>query len=195
MAITSVKTGSSFTNLQKYDNFLGPNAAYNPSSFESIATVTATSGTSVTLSSIPSTYQHLQIRWQAARNGSSNGQLNMRINGDTGANYAYHAVYGDGATVTALGGASDTRIQYLGFVRGSSFDYKARGVIDLHDYASTTKNKTVRNFAGVDTNGAGTMWLTSGLWMNTAAVTSITFDLLGDTFNTTEFSLYGIKGA
>ena len=30
MAITSIKTGSSFTNLQKYNDFLGPNPAFIP---------------------------------------------------------------------------------------------------------------------------------------------------------------------
>ena len=47
MAITSIKTGSSFTNLIKYNDFLAGNTAYNPippNSYESIATVTVGSG-------------------------------------------------------------------------------------------------------------------------------------------------------
>jgi len=63
MAITSIKTGSSFTNLVKYNDFLGPNSAYIPTSYESIASATGTgSSNTITLSSIPSTYKHLQLR-------------------------------------------------------------------------------------------------------------------------------------
>ena len=164
-------------------------------SYESIATVTANSGTSATFSSIPSTYTHLQVRYYAARDGG-NGQLNVRFNSDTASNYADHYLYGNRTSVNAGADATQTRINYLTFFKDSFYDYKASGILDIQDYASTSKYKTTRNFAGVDVNGSGgTIWLSSGLWMSTSAVTSITFDLLGDTFGTSVFSLYGIKGA
>lgn len=162
--------------------------------FESIATVTATSGTTVTFSSIPSTYQHLQIRYYGARSGGP-GQLNLRFNSDAANNYAYHRLRGDGSTASATGGASSSRLQLLNAVQDSSNAYKASGIIDIHDYASTSKAKTVRNLSGWDGNGTGLIVLGSGLWTSTAAISTITFDILGDTFDTTQFSLYGIKGA
>jgi hypothetical protein len=45
-------------------------------------------------------------------------------------------------------------------------------------------------------NGTGEVRLTSGVWMNTAAVTSLSIVNLADNFATTSvFSLYGIKEA
>jgi hypothetical protein len=69
-------------------------------------------------------------------------------------------------------------------------------IIDIHDYASTTRNKTVRSFEGSDNNGTGDVTLVSGLWLNTAAVTSATVSVLGGINYAagTTISLYGIKG-
>jgi hypothetical protein len=72
-------------------------------------------------------------------------------------------------------------------------------IIDIHDYASTTRNKTFRFLTGNDRNGAGILALFSGLWMSTSAITSLTFvpNNIGgaQTFiSGTTFSLYGIKG-
>jgi hypothetical protein len=69
-------------------------------------------------------------------------------------------------------------------------------VLDLLDYTSTSKYKTVRNLAGYDSNGFGSIALNSGLWMNTVAVTSISISpRVGTLFNAnSRFSLYGIKG-
>jgi hypothetical protein len=194
VAITSIKTGSSFTNLVKYNDFLAGNAAFSPSSYESIASVTANSGTTATFSSIPSTYSHLQIRGYGARNGG-NGGLALRFNSDSGANYAVHYINGSGAAVGAFGDTAQNYLLYLGEVPPSTFDYKGVTIIDIIDYASTTKNKTVRSFSGNDRNGTGgDIRLSSGVWLSNAAVTSVTISLQGDTFATSTFALYGIKG-
>jgi hypothetical protein len=170
-------------------------------SFESIATATGTgsSGT-ITFSSIPSTYKHLQIRL-IANNNSGSFSLRMRLNGDTGTNYAHHVLEGGGSSAYAYGAASANAILYVGSAiggGGSGSNFFAPSIIDIHDYASTTKNKTVRTFNGHDTNGATDaqqIRLTSGLWMNTAAVNSISIIDASANFTTTSvFSLYGIKG-
>ena len=69
------------------------------------------------------------------------------------------------------------------------------GVYDILDPYSTTKNKTTRLFGGRGfVTGDHKIVLASGLWRNTASVTSI--DLVAnDNFVTgSRFSLYGIKG-
>ena len=193
MAITSVKTGSSFTNLQKYDNFLGPNSAYNPSSFESIATITPSGTNTVTFSSIPGTYKSLQIRGICTDAGQNT--LLMRFNGITTASYASHEIAGDGATAVASGGSSQLNMQIAGRNNGLSANasYLAGVIIDIHDYASTTKNKTVRCFNGYDANGTGNIGLDSGLFASTSAVTSVTL-YIGSNFSSgTTFALYGIN--
>jgi hypothetical protein len=201
MAITSIKTGSSFTNLQKYNDFLGPNAAYIPSSFESIATINVgTAVSSITFSSIPSTYTSLQIRFMAsAAYGSyNNTTIRCELNGDTtSSNYYFHALYGEGSSAIAQA----TQLQKItqGLDSPTTTSIYGVGIIDLHNYAITTQNKTLRAFAGFDTNGevsANRVYLSSMLWMNTSAINSI--KLIGQDGNWTvgsTFALYGIKGA
>ena len=163
--------------------------------FESIASATGTgsSGT-ITFSSIAGTYQSLHIRGQYRPTTSYHG-LYIRINSDTGSNYASHTLNGTGTSAVASGSASQTYI-YTNYENATDA-YYADLIIDIHDYASTTRNKTVRFFTGVDKNGTGSsITLGSGLWMSTSAITSVS--LIADTgsFNTaTTFALYGIKGA
>jgi hypothetical protein len=66
-------------------------------------------------------------------------------------------------------------------------------VIDILDYANTNKYKTMRTLSGYDANGSGNVGLFSGLWMNTAAVTSINLLTFYDQYATySSFALYGI---
>jgi hypothetical protein len=170
-------------------------------SYESIATATGT-GTSatITFSSIPSTYKHLQIRWIARSTfaTASAVNINTQINADTGANYANHRLSGDGSATTAAGAASATEMVFPFMVSGNSATagIVGTGIIDIQDYASTTKTKTLRVFGGVDTNtSAGRVAIQSGLWNSTSAMTSISFTSNDGNFGTTtSFALYGIKG-
>lgn len=200
MAITSIKTGSSFTNLVKYNDFLGPNSAYIPSSYESIASVTADGSSQfVYFTSIPSTYKHLQIRGIAKNSsGSGDDNLYLRFNGDTGNNYAWHYLTGNGSSASA-GAVAPWGVTAIGKIpagSGYSSDYAASSIVDIIDYASTSKYKTWRGFNGNDTNDTnGSIWLTSAVWMNTAAINEIQIGCSNTFTNKTTFALYGIKGA
>jgi hypothetical protein len=173
--------------------------------YESISTVTVGSGGTSTISftSIPSTYTHLQVRAFGQTNRSTYGldSVLFTVNGDTtNSNYAYHILAGDGATAYSAGPGVDRRAQFawaLGTTTGSNW---GNGVIDILDYANTNKFKTIRSFGGVDTNGTvggigGTVGIGSNLWMNTSAVTSITITpFIGSTISQySSFALYGIK--
>lgn len=165
--------------------------------YESIATATGTgsSGT-ITFSSIPSTYTHLQIRMTC--NDSNNGNyLQMKANNDGSAsNYVRHFLAGNGSAVSAGGTASGTYASWLDSTYGGySTNTNSVKIIDILDYASTTKNKTFRGFFGYDQNGAGDVIISSGLWLSTSAITRI--DIIDGTNFTTgsTFALYGIKAA
>lgn len=197
MAVSRVSLSSITQGFPKSRSFLDGNSAYIPSSFESIATTTlSTTTTNITFSSISSSYQHLQIRiLSRASNASVDRAISLRLNGDTGANYAYHYVDGDGATATATAAASATSMVSIK-TAGASAGANTFGVciIDIHDYASTTKTKTVRLFNGFDNNGAGNVLIASGLWNSTSAVNS--FTIVNTSFlSGTTVALYGIKGA
>jgi hypothetical protein len=165
--------------------------------FESIATITG-SGTpsTVTFSSIPSTYKHLQVRFRTLGNSSGTDPY-LRFNGVNTTTYDWHSLKGNGsaASVTASPGDDGIRLMYGA---DTSTTYPMSAIIDIHDYTNTSKNKTVKIFAGQDFNGTygGPVILGSGLWRSTSAITSLSFILLGGPLYTTTsvFSLYGIKG-
>jgi hypothetical protein len=171
-------------------------------SFESIAKVVSVGGeSSLSFTSIPSTYKHLQIRGIGKANFPSVASLwtTLNFNSDTtAANYANHQLTGDGSAVSASGATATGAIQVSSLVSndGSETNIFSAFIIDVADYSSTTKNKTVRSFSGNERNTTPSLIeLSSGLWINTAAVTSITFNRPGFTFiSGTTFSLYGIKG-
>jgi hypothetical protein len=163
-------------------------------SYESIATVTVGSGgaANITFNSIPSDYTHLQVRGITGNvtSGNASSGVYYAANSDTtNGNYKSHALYGDGSSVTA---SSSNRL--LGLI-GSTNGYNAY-VIDILDYKNTNKYKTVRSLGGFDQNGYGFIWYASSVWMNTNAITSLTFNSDGGNFlQYSQFALYGIKGA
>ena len=116
----------------------------------------------------------------------------MRFNGDTGSNYARHYLYGDGATVSASGNATTTSMWVQ--AGGGNTTYPTVAIIDIHNYASTSQYKTQRVFSGMDSNSAtGWAQLSSGLWMSTSAITSITITQSYNYSTSATFALYGIK--
>ena len=169
-------------------------------SYESIATVTVGSGGSatVTFSSIPATYTHLQIRSiSRGTYAGSNTPVRFQVNSDTGFNYATHWITGNGSSASSGAGVS---VEYLHSFRQPAdtaiSNTFGTGITDLLDYTSTNKYKTVRSLSGYDVNGGGELHLYSGVWMNTNAITSITmFPNVGNFAQYSSFALYGIKGA
>jgi len=156
--------------------------------FESIATATGTgsSGT-ITFSSIPSTYKHLQIRMFALTSAASD------VYWSTPSTSYNHTLYGNGTTAAANASAGLT---YLMWSAQPTDTYPLVGIIDIHDYASTTKTKTIRMFNGIDKNGSGDVILESALRNSTSAISSISIVASTSNFTTNaKFALYGIKGA
>jgi len=182
--------------------FLGTGVAVSASSYESIATVTAAGGeASLSFTSIVGTYKHLQIRGLSkdGSNASNNSLSNtINFNGDTGLNYTFHRLVGNGSSASAGGFANRTIITVESSSIGSlTSGLFAVSIVDILDYSSTTKYKTVRVLAGNDSNGVATnnIAMSSGVWMNTNAITTILISAAGGTFSAgSTFALYGIKG-
>jgi len=173
------------------------------SSYESIATASGTGSSGIiTFSVIPSTFKHLQIRGinRSTTAGVSFSQLNFTCNGDTGNNYAQHYLKGDGSAVSASGyatGGYGGILLYNCMARaGMASGIMGTFVIDILDYGSTSKYKTVRVLCGGDTNGAGEIGINSGLWLSTSAISSLSVIATAGNFTTdTSIALYGIKEA
>lgn len=180
--------------------------------YDSIATTTVGAGgsSSVTFSSIPSTYTHLQVRVLAQTNRATYplDEMKVTFNSDSGSNYAWHNIQTDPRQaypngVVAAGGATQTSIQQLALCSSVVTNGFAGGVLDILDYASVNKNKTLRYFGGTAGSAYVSSYITpvgffSGLWMNSStAISSITLvPTFGSNFTQySSFALYGIKGA
>lgn len=171
--------------------------------FVSIATTTVGAGGSstITFSAIPQVYKHLQIR-AIAREGdggqtNANQQIVIRLNSDSGSNYAIHRLVGDGVGAGADGYSSQGNMTATG-IPGSSTTASIFGasIIDILDYQNTNKNKTMRTLTGTDLNSSGAIWFSSGLWQSTSAVNSVTLTALSSRnfAQYSSFALYGIQG-
>ncbi len=198
--IYKMSNAGGMSTVTRYTDMLAGNAAFVESSFESIATVTVGSGgaASATFSSIPATYTHLQIRG-ISRTTSTGVNAYFRFNGDTSSsNYTLHQLYGDGGSIAGYSsGTGSFAGAYLFYGASSSQSTNVFGaaVIDILDYSNTSKYKTGRSINGYDNNGSGLVFLSSALWLNTAAITSITVLPQSANFaEFTQFALYGIRG-
>lgn len=174
------------------------------SSYESIATITVGSPqAAIEFTSIPSTYKHLQIRgiFKNVTTGAADyDALRVQYNTDTAANYSYHFLKGEGVGSGGAGGAASTSfIQFGSVMRSGTGQTSAfsAGVIDILDYANTSKYKTQRALIGTEFNALYPyIDLSSGLWQSTSAVTSIKI-YINTAVNFAQYSsfaLYGIKG-
>lgn len=169
--------------------------------FQSIATTSVGSGgqATVTFSSIPSTYKHLQIRAIGRTDRASQTVDSFRIQFNsitTTTQYRSHFLLGNGST-TASADEGNTAgiVAYRTTASSSTSGMFGASIVDILDYADTNKHKTSRCLGGTDQNGSGEVYLGSGVWMNTAAISRI--DIVpnsGTNFvQYTQFALYGIK--
>jgi hypothetical protein len=163
--------------------------------YESIQTTTVGAGgtSTITFSSIPSTYSHLQIR-MLSNDGSGNNNNFMRFNSDTASNYSWHYMQGNGTSATSGGSASQTSM--ICGKTGITATGNGVAVIDILDYTDANKYKTIRSLSGTDYNNSnGILFYSSGNWRSTSAVTTVTLTNDSGTNFTqySSFALYGIK--
>ena len=158
------------------------------STYTPIATTTTSgSASSYTFTSIPSTYTDLVLVIQGSADASTT--VALRVNGDTGSNYSFTYIYGNGSSATSSRGTSQTNM-----ISNDITTSQSTGIAQFMNYSNTTTNKTVLTRGGAaDISTLGNV----NLWRNTAAITSITVFLASPrTFsNGSTFTLYGIAAA
>lgn len=172
------------------------------SSYDALATYTVGSGGAsyIEFAGLPTggQYTHLQIRGIVRSNRSAvEDQIKIQFNTDTGSNYAWHWLIGDGSSASAQNGTS-TASPWAIESAGNTATASAFGalVLDVLDFSNTSKYKTLRGLSGYDGNGNGTVILGSNLWMNTSAINSIKLSpIYGSSINQySQFSIYGVRG-
>jgi hypothetical protein len=164
--------------------------------YEAIAVYTTANATtnSLTFNSIPSTYTDLVLVASVLGATNSGWTATVRFNGDSGNNYSFTQVIGNGTAASSIRSANASSFQFAGAVGGLSTTNPITGICSIQNYANTTTYKTA---IGRDNDSSGTV-ATVALWRNTAAINSITVFLSNTSYyfaNNSVFSLYGIKAA
>jgi hypothetical protein len=160
-----------------------PTSTYTP-----LANLTlGSSAASVTFSSISQAYRDLILVCTGTASGNVN--LGARFNSDTGSNYSFVTMYGNGSSATSASG-TDT---YMPITNAGYWTTAnpATATLTVMDYSATDKHKTTLSRGN---NSAVAVDAAASRWANTAAVTSIT--VIGSNANTfaagSTFELYGI---
>jgi hypothetical protein len=163
-------------------------------------TVLGSNASSVTFSSLNtySDYKHLQLRLvgRQSSTGTGTGSLLVNFNGVTTSSYARHYLRGNGSVTASSASTSQTRIELNNSfpANGNTANIFGAVVIDILDFSSTAKNKTIRALNG-STATSNFIYLQSGLFNSTNAITSIELTPESTGFLAgSRFSLYGIKG-
>ena len=153
-----------------------------------IASYTATgTPTTYTFSSIPATFTDLLLVMNIDSTGSNAGGFYWRYNGDTGANYSWTYIGGNGSSAFSGRNSNATYIDTAVGTAGSPNVHQ----LHLLDYANTTTFKTsLIRTSSTSTEVGGNV----GLWRSTAAINSLTITKAASAFtNGSTFKLYGIQ--
>lgn len=173
-------------------------------SFESISTVTLSASTStVTISSIPSNFQHLQLRCDVRMisGGTGGNYANLRLNGDTNTNYTYGYVESHPTTANSIATGSSNNIaqlygSYISTDASHASGYFTSLFIDISEYSSVNKYKTWKCVGGWSDRSYGRLSSMAGHWLSNSAVNSITLEASGTSWVAgCTFALYGIKNS
>jgi len=162
--------------------------------FQPIAsTVLSTSASTITFSSIPATFKHLQVRYSLI--AATADYYQVKFNGASTGYASGRAARGTSGNLIVSAEANAASI-YSGLVTASS-NYRTGGIMNINDYAQTDKFKTIIDFMGVAGPASGTSYVGthSGQYRSTSAISSITFAHDFDFASGSVVSLYGIMGA
>jgi hypothetical protein len=153
--------------------------------------VTPSSTGTVTFSSIPGVFRNLRLEYTARSDLSAAEQMNLRFNGDSGANYAAVRATVTGTNTTLWqGGTSQTQIAgYYIPGPGVAANYAGQGTIFISNYSGAVFYKAALIFWSYQDQG---IEITKGTWTNTGAITSITITIAGNFVTGSLFTLYGI---
>lgn len=160
--------------------------------YSTIATTTLGSSTAdYTFTSIPTTYTDLVLVING--NSSVNNDVFIQVgNGsvDTGSNYSYTFIYGDGSSALSARSSSSSNMATGGiFASGSN----GTVIAQFQNYSNTTTFKTMLSRA----NSGSFVQARVNLWSSTSVINTVKiFGQSGMTFNSgTTFTLYGISAA
>ena len=155
-----------------------------------IATATASTSGSITLSSIPATYNDLRVIIRNYRPASDSSNLQMRLNGATGENYRTVTF----STADGSDGFSQNQIVLVQGVDNGASTFL--GWIQIPDYTNTGTWKIARSsiLANDTTTPTNAKFANvHGYFNSTSAISSITFFANTGNITSGTFEVWGVK--
>ena len=158
------------------------------STYTPIASFTATTSiSSVTIAGIPQNYTDLVLVASTASATAGGNELNCQVNSDTGSNYSFTYILGNGSSAASGRGSNQTR--WAPGEQSASFENPT--LMYFFNYSNTTTYKTMISRRNTVSN------LTSAfvnLWRSTSAINAIyLYNASGYLFlSGSTFNLYGI---
>lgn len=154
--------------------------------YVALETLTITSTTaSVTFSSIPQNYTDLRLVVNGAL--TSLEDIGIQFNSDTGSNYSYTNIYGNGSAAGSQR-QSNMTVMYVGALNGS----QSSSVFDFMNYSNSTTYKTVLSGSYA---ASWCVFAKVGLWRSTAAINTIKVMPVNSFTSGTTLTLYGIAAS
>ena len=149
----------------------------------------SSSASSVTFSSISGSYKDLVL--VASILGATGLDFGlMRFNSDSGGNYSYVGMSGDGSAASSDNASSQNQILLPVYFAWTTTD-SLSGVVNIMDYSATDKHKTVLIRFGGAAQGTEA---SAQRWASTSAVTSISIQGSSHNFASgSTFALYGVN--
>lgn len=155
--------------------------------YEKIATTTlGSAASSVTFSSISGAYTDLIliVNYEIS---VGNQFLTVQFNSDTGSNYSYTNIYGEGTAPASdrTSNASAGRLAFYGSAQSNV-------IANFMNYSNSTTNKTFVSRDNTNTYVVARV----NLWRSTSAITSMVIGTTsGNITSGSTFTIYGIKAA
>lgn len=207
LSFSGLTDGTQYTFQVRAETGAGATSGYTVASpaitpsfaaYELISTsLISTSTGLVEWTSIPQTYKHLQIRYTARDTGAFTTRgMFLEVNGNTttGSN-SQHYLKSNGSSLSASYNTNYARFDWAELpAANSAAYYYGVGVVDIMDYASTSKVKTFKTIHGYHNGSTNEVSLWSGMWNNTAAITWLRMYTNNSFAAGSRLSLYGLKG-
>jgi hypothetical protein len=202
ITVSGLTNGTAYTFKVKSNNPFGSSAESAASnsvtpaigaSYDSISTVTlGSSSSNINITSIPSTYTHLQLRGQYSftnNGGTPRFRLGTGGSVDSGTKYNWNEFFANSSGVSSWTGYNNDT-SYIGY--GGEITSQCAFVLDIFDYANSNKRKS---YKWTIMAGVGAVYYGVGFFDATAAITNINmFGQVGSFQTGSKFALYGIKG-
>ena len=160
----------------------------------------------ITIDSIPSTYEHLQVAASLSSDEiSDDGHIaGFYVNGDlVFGSYTKHMWQSSGSGAGYMSVSGSTGQNQVGYATSEYFrSVSSTFLIDILDYANTNKNTTWTSLSGAWRDDRYYQWTSSSFWHTAAsgsitdAIDEITFDFVSGSFTRgSTVTLYGINSS